>query len=414
MKKVLFILSGNLSTTPRALKSILSISEHYDCHILAVNRLDKWFAQDQALIQKHQLKVTFLHLGRKPFTQWFLATLIVKGSQLFYNFFKNNLWVNANASNKSSALLWQYLRRNRSANYSLILGHGAGALFPAWWLAGQLDIPFILDVEDYHPGEYISSDAVNEKQRREFLMKKLLPQTAVLTTASPLIGKYTLDLIGGHSAHQVVLNSFPRSEFISPKQERLGPLSLVWFSQKISFGRGLEQLFEALKMMDDSCNPNNSAISITLIGDLDLSFEEEVISPFQKSLVGGCLTVLTPMAQKDLHASLVNYDVGLALEIGKDLNNEIAISNKIMAYAQAGLFILATDTLAQTQFISENPEMGSCTGQNPKALKESLMQLQENVEMIRAGKSNRFESARTFAWEHESEKLLYLLKTANL
>jgi hypothetical protein len=102
---------------------------------------------------------------------------------------------------------------------------------------------------------------------------------------------------------------------------------------------------------------------------------------------------------------LANHDVGLALEPGKDLNNTLAISNKIMAYAQAGLYILATDTLAQKAFMEEEPERGMVCGQTDKEMAGALMQMIDNKELIKARAMERYEKGNVLAWENERKKL---------
>jgi glycosyltransferase involved in cell wall biosynthesis len=274
-------------------------------------------------------------------------------------------------------------------------------------------IPFIFDVEDYHPGEFIRFDTANEKYRREFLMKKLLPEAAAITSASPLIGKYTLDLIGGHPNHQVILNSFPQGEFIEPPNHQINSstnqLKLVWFSQKISFGRGLEQLFEALQLLGEDWDSGKLPFHLTLIGDLDAGFDVSVISGFRQGRWSSCLTILPPMKQGDLHRSLAKYDIGLALEPGKDLNNLLAVSNKIIAYAQAGLYILATDTPAQKQFIQQHESCGLLCGQTAEGMRDGILAMIYSKKDILENRSNRDEMANDFTWEKESLKFSKLI-----
>lgn len=479
MKKALFILSGNLSTTPRAVKSILLASSNFQCDIVVINRLEKWFEQDKELIKKHNLKVTFLNLGRRPLMNWLLATAIEKTSQHLYKFFKVNLSINANASNKSSTFIWHFLKGKDYSNYSIIFGFGAGSLYPAFKLSQNWQIPFTFDVEDYHPGESIKQDAKNEQARREYLMKTLLPKAAALTSASPLIGDYTLKLIGGHPNHRVILNSFPQDEFIPPTHIPLcgtslrfdselitqkPELKLVWFSQKISFGRGLEQLFEALSTITHEQNlqesshrhepltsnfelptlnpepltsnvepktsnlspipyplspipyplkPKTYNLKLTLIGDLDPEFEKAILIKYSSLLTTHySLLIKPPLTQPALHAELSNHDVGLALEFdSSDLNRQLCLTNKIIAYAQSGIYILATDTPAQKQFMAEDPERGLVCGQTPAAMKEALMELLNKKASIQGSGLIRFEKGRELAWEKEGEKLISLCKT---
>ncbi len=411
MKHILFILSGNLSTTPRALKSILSLPKEYSCHIVLVNRNQNWKNKDIEIIEKHKLNVTTVNLGRSPLIPWLIATIFEKVSQKIYPLFKRKTIINAYACNKSSIFLCLALKKMNIKNYDLIIGHSSGSLYPSWHLSKKWNIPFIFDVEDYHPGEFIRKDAKNEKQRREFLMKKLLPDANALTFASPLIEEYTLNLIGEHPNHQVILNSFPQSEFNAPNSKlktQNSSLKLIWFSQKISFGRGLEQLFEALSQLTTLHSPLTSQnLQLTLIGDLDPEFEKEVIKKHSSLTSHYSLLIKPPLSQPDLHSELAYHDIGLALEFNNtDLNRKLCLTNKIIAYAQSGLYILATDTPAQKQFMKEHKEFGVVCGQSSNEMSKSILRLIEERTKIKEGRFIRFEQGKKLAWEKEKEKLM--------
>ncbi len=416
MKKILYILSGNLTTTPRAVKSILTFKDEYHCKIVLINRLDQWEKKDEEIIKQHNLNVTTVNLGRNPFLLWFWATLLEKIAQKIYPIFKTKININAYSSNKASILLWYKIKDIKKHNYNLIIGHSYGSLYPTWKAGKKWNIPFIFDVEDYHPGEFIRFDAKNEKQRREFLMQKLLPDTKAITFASPLIEEYTLKLIGSHPNHHVILNSFPESDFKEPTPCSLLPapcstLKLVWFSQKISFGRGLEQLFEAINQL----TTHNSLLTtqnlqLTLIGYLDPEFEKELKK--HSSLTSHySLLIKRPLSQPDLHAELANHDIGLALEFNNtDLNRQLCLTNKIIAYAQAGLYILATDTPAQKQFMEEHNEFGVVCGQTIEDIGKSIIRINEEKLRIKESRATRFELGKNLAWENEKEKLVLLWK----
>lgn len=403
-KKLLFVLSGNLSTTPRALKTILSMPKEYEHDIIVINRNNLWAKKDDKIIKEYNLKVTSINLGRQPLYPWLRATFIEKFSQRVYPFFRNHLNINAFASNKSSILLWYFLNGLDENKYDFVLGFSAGSLYPTYKFSRKWNIPFLYDVEDYHPGEHILMDKQNEVRRRRFLFKKLLPEAYVLTTASPLIADYTLKLINGHSNHRIILNGFPQNEFKKPGVIEYSDcmnkdcLNLVWFSQKISFNRGLEQLFDAFKEMHQL---KNFSIKLTLIGEMHTAFREQVILPFLRSANSDIIEIeeIRPLSQVQLHSRLNTFDVGLALEPGKDLNNELALSNKIMAYAQAGLFILATDTKAQVDFLKRHPDLGIICEQTRSGINEGLKNILEILTEIEKNKNKRYNIGKSMSWD---------------
>ena len=393
MKRLLFILSGNLSTTPRAQKIINLLKDDFICEIALVSRTPAWKDKDKLLLTELSLSAISLSLCRKPFVPWLIATLKEKVSGLLYPLFNKNIDISSYASNKSSIILWDYLKKQNKSRYDLILGFGAGALYPSWKLSCKLGIPFAFDIEDYHPGELIRKDVKNERKRREFLLKRLLPFVSMIISSSPMIADKINELIGGHRNHIVTLNSFPSDEFKAPERKE-GKLKLVWFSQKVTFGRGLEMLFEAVK---DSF----ADISLTIIGEMDLLFKSTLNPEIIENV-----TFLPSIPQKKLHSSLAEFDVGLALELDSaDENRHYCLTNKILAYAQAGLYILATDTPAQKLFIQEDSKRGIICRQSSENIAEALKILVEAKERVRANAYDRYMKAKNLSCENNSIEL---------
>lgn len=413
MKSILFLTTANFATNPRLVKEV-KLAQELSCNVTVVMfSLGNWSdakSEEIAMELKCRGEVTLFYVDatRSSYLSWLFLGIAENLARLVYPLMPDSVLINALASSRRSfQLLWTC--NGIKPKPDLICAHNLGALYPAWRLSKKWKVPFIFDVEDYHPGEFIRFDAENEKGRREVLMIKLLPDASAITSASPLIGEYTMKFIGGHPAHQVILNSFPQREFTEPAQsattDTATSLRLVWFSQKISFGRGLEQLFDALKLMEIEVTFGKIPFSLTLIGDLDPAFEEVVISPFRKSLLGSFLTILPPLNQVDLHQSLDNYDVGLALEFDSaDLNRQLCLTNKILAYAQAALYILATDTPAQRKFIQEHDDCGLLCGQTADAIRDGLMEIVKQRETIITQRLSRFENAQGLAWENEGQK----------
>jgi len=491
-KHLLFLTTNNLATNPRLVKELTTAVSMRLCATVVQYKLGNWsdnkseqlkevvsgektVVSDElrgANAKKREVEFIEIDATSKRKISWLKWGILEKLAQRVYPLFKNNLFINALASSRRSLQLVNVLKKTEKPD--LIVAHNLGALYPAYLLSKKWRIPFIFDVEDYHPGEFIRHDAQNEKARREFLMKTLLPKATAISSASPLIGEYTLNLIGSHPNHTVILNSFPQSEFTpphfslnthhsklithhSPLKTQNSSLNLVWFSQKISFGRGLEQLFEALKLLH-SANPHhhqneetednrqkiansvNSKINtqhslltthnsqlltpnlnLTLIGDLDPEFNQQIIEPFLAQLEtlkqvvlhpsfslrsSVSLKIMSPMTQSDLHAELANHDVGLALEFSDtDLNRQLCLTNKILAYAQAGLYILATDTPAQSAFMAQQPQQGVVCGQTPEAIAAALSKIIESSQEIKQQTLERFGKGKELAWEKEREKL---------
>jgi len=358
-------------------------------------RLGNWSDKTE---QEHIAKLigkglNYLTTTKKDFIAWLNSSVAWKLCTIANTFLKQNLRLNAFAHNKRS---WQISRKLRKLKYKpdLIIAHNLGALFPAFQYAKKHHIPFAFDIEDYHPGEKCSPA---EKFRREFIMKKLMPKATYLTYASSLIGEYSLKLLeADHLPDKLLINNCFSEEDFQYKECSEEKLQFVWFSQNITSGRGLELVVPTLARYREK-------IQLTLIGNLYAGFNESFLSQYNSFI---CFK--EPLPQKELNTSMSEYDVGLAVEISKvDINKDIALSNKIFAYAQAGLYILATDTAAQKQFIAENQLLGTLCPQTTEGMEEIISGLIENIDKIRAEKKQRFNEAKRLAWENE-EKKLYL------
>jgi hypothetical protein len=414
LPKVLFIFSGNLSTTPRGTKVIDLLKSDYDVQIICVNRSEKWFQEDLKFIKENKLNVDFINLFRRPFLTWLITHFKQKIALSFYPFFKNSIKVSAYASDKSCILLTSLIFGNKSyREVDMILGFGAGALYPVYKMGETLKKPTYFDVEDFHPGESIVRDVKNEKKRRELLYKKLLHKLDYITFASPLIQDFTLKLISSTLNSNVILNSFPKNDFVQQNKTvectNIQTVKIVWFGQKISFGRGLEEFTNALVEL----NKQNNKIEIYFIGEMDIQFRKEVLTPKEilldpKNIYFKFLPI---QKQLNLHQMLSDFHIGLALEKNQsDLNRQLCLTNKIIAYAQAGLCILASDTLAQKSFLEEFPEMGFVTGQSSKNMKINIENILLQIDKINEESLKRMKKSESFSWERESVKLMNSIK----
>ncbi|MCW3789199.1 hypothetical protein [Plebeiibacterium sediminum] len=419
-RKIVFLTTNNLPTNPRLLKEIDVAKESYSVTVI-LWKLGNWSDAINESQLKERSSVKFIQLDATPKRKihWLFWALLEKLIRYIYPIVKSNVFFNALCHTRRSIQIYHTLKKIK--NIDLLVAHNLGSLYPTWKLASKKNIPFIYDIEDYDPGIFVPEAGEHYKSCTEYLLKKCAPSANALTSASPLIGKYTLKQIGGHPNYHVILNSFPASEFKEPSNQRINEstnqLKLIWFSQTISFGRGLEQLFEALSQIEQS---NNQQIVLTLIGNLDPVFDQQIIQPLLKNFANHLinkssnqLTInyIPPLSQPALHAELANHDIGLALEFNStDLNRQLCLTNKIIAYAQAGLFILATDTEAQKIFLKINPSLGKITEQSSCKLKSTIKYLLNNKEDIYQTIIQRFNSSKSLCWENECQKLKFIWK----
>ncbi len=381
MKKILFITSANLASNPRLLKEVL-LAEQQNFNVTVIQfRMGNWSDVLTASLKQKLPAVRFIELSamRKPFLSWFLSSVVQKICSQFSPGMLS-LPLVAAAVSKRSLLLKQKLR-TMPDTFDWVIAHNPAAFYPARWFAAKRNAKLGIDVEDYHPGETTNpkSSALMQK-----LMRQTLPASSYCSYAAPLIAAQVQQDIPVLKEPQfVLLNGFDSVEFQRPVICRKEALQLVWFSQHIDIGRGLEAVIPVVNQL-------YPAVELQLVGQLHETFSNK----FLQNKSG--ITIHAPMPQKDLHQLLSHCDVGLAADVPVNKNRELALTNKILAYAQSGLVIVATNTASHEQFLTGgNLDYRIVDGKitSYRKLFESLIAEKEN---IRQYAQSRYENGRAY------------------
>lgn len=390
--KFLFITSNNLATNPRLLKELnLASSNGFEADVMLFD-LGGWSEENnKALINKYKdVEFIVLSAKRSPFFPWAMSSFAEKILHLLpLRFMSAGLLAVANS--KRAFLLLQQIKRS-TKSYDWVIAHNPAAFYPALIAARKNDALLGIDIEDYHPGE---SNRQRQSDLVASLMQKVLPKASYCSYASRLIKERVLQEINMDVSQQlVVINGFQNAEFVPPAVLREDdPLKLVWFSQNIDKGRGLEPVIPLI-------NKLFPLVELHIIGNLRSEFEQEFLS--NKSGI----VIHPPKKQSELHHFLSFFDIGLAIDVPVNLNRDLALTNKIIAYAQAGLFVLATPTDAHRDFLQKSALHFYITGYSIQELKISLLTLIENKVQIRSQRQERFLQGRIYDWEQISNKLL--------
>lgn len=390
-RQVVLLTSTNLTCNPRCLKELrLLVDMKVTVTVVAFN-LHNWSTEREKELNKELPGINFQYLEstRKNFIPWLLATIFESVGRFLLIFFSSNLFLCALAVSKRGWLLLRWCKSSM-VKPDLIIAHNPAAFYPAYWLATKNKVHFALDIEDYHPGETMPAIV---KKSVSILMKNLVEKSTYTSYASPLIKEYSEKLLGASNPCSFVINNFfPGSNFQYIAPVATEKIQLVWFSQNIDRGRGLEELLPIFTFFD-------GAFELTLIGNPKEPFCSEEI----KNKRG--ISIVNAVHPTVLNKMMGQFDIGLAIEPGKDLNNTIALSNKILTYFQGGLYILASDTAAQKLFMQQHPGHGICCSLQKEPLTYSFEKLVKDKEQIRTLKTNRFKNAAAFNWENESKAL---------
>lgn len=388
---ILFITTSNLATNPRTVKEInLALKQGMKVTLLCFS-FDNWSKEiNEEIKKKIEKEIKYIELpgNRKPFLIWFMSTIMFGSARFVLKLFPRSAFWLSVSSNKRSWILIRFLKRTMISP-QLIVAHNVGSMYPAMIFSKRKGCRLGIDLEDYYPGE--TNTPVVSGQLRQ-LMKNILPLADYVTAASPLIMEETLKITAFKGEKEIIFNYFDRAEFTAPDTTIGGSLRLIWFSQNISFNRGLEQIAPVIEQLED--------IELDIFGNCNAEFYENFLRGKRN------ISVYDALPQKELHKVLSEYDAGLAIEPRKDRNNELAVSNKLIAYFQAGLYIIASDTPAQKQFLRENQHSGLIISLHVNDLDERLAAIIASKDSIRRTKSERFRNAQQYNWEAESEKLL--------
>jgi hypothetical protein len=394
---VLLLTSTNLTANPRLQKELQLLVELGAFVQVVAFHLSAWTDKyDEAVSGQYspdRVRFHYLQTNRQHLFRWLFYSIGEWVGRLLLPFLPSSMICAAAAISKRSL---QLLNWNIPAGFKpdLVIAHNPAAFYPAYFFARKWSASFALDVEDYHPGENIASSVKVASAR---LMDKLLDKAAYVSYASPLIREHSLKHTKRKSEnHLVVNNVFPQTEFrkLTKESSPTSKLKLVWFSQHVDYGRGIERILPILDRYSDS-------FQLTLIGSCRPIFRKQEVEK------RNYIVCKEPLSQAELHAELGLHDIGLALEDPMDdLNRDICLTNKIWAYFQSGLFILATDTLAQRSFIHQFPDHGVLTSFSPESVRKIVEYLLANRSMIFSGYTDRFEKSKSHSWEQQSGQLI--------
>lgn len=388
---LLFITSLNFASNPRLVKEVrLALSKGFSIEVICFEFRNWSYDLNRQIknnLQNEGVHIHFIEAGRRPFFKWLLSVLVEKSARFLSRLFPANRGMLAFAVSRRTLLLIEALDGLKEKP-KLVIGHNPAALLPVYIAGRRFCCKTGFDVEDYHPGE--GHDKRLQLTTKN-LMKNTLPFFNYVTFSSPLIQKKVEeDFFAKPANWNTINNYFFSSEFAFPERTE-GPLKLVWFSQYIAQGRGLEMVLAVVAKYQTD-------LELHLFGHLDDEFR-------QKNAFPANVHIHEPVSQVALHKQLSFFDAGFATEPGKDINNQLAVSNKILAYIQAGLYVLATDTYAQRYLLEEKKWIGEVvkdSSQMERALQNLILEKNE----LRSNKPTRFELGRSMSWEAESEILL--------
>lgn len=405
-QKIVLITSGQPSLNPRLVKEADAlVSNGFEVTII-YQYWNEWATTvDFRLLQNKKWKA--IRVGGSPKNGYFLywrSRIIHRIGRLLMNYFGLKDGFAEMALSRNTIAL---INKAKNIPASLYIAHNLGALPAAVLASKKHNAKCGFDAEDFHRQEVTDDQNTEAYQLVKFVEDKYLPQVDYLTAASPLIAKAYQQLY--NYLKPVVINNVFSSEFLQKVDERQlsKDLDLFWFSQTIGKGRGIEDAIKAISHL------KKSHISLTLLGNVDEVNQSYFLSLANEfGLTENQLHFIQPVAADDIFKLAAQYDIGLALEPGFCLNNNIALSNKIFTYLTSGLAVIASETTAQKDFLLENPLVGkSYPIGDFQALSKIIDEYDKNRAFLYMTKLNAQQLAKEkLNWKSESAKFIQLIE----
>jgi glycosyltransferase involved in cell wall biosynthesis len=305
-----------------------------------------------------------------------------------------------------------------------LLGYGAGAMLKVasaekadltivhsetgLWVGGRLldkGLRVGVDFEDWFSEDLLpESRSSRPVEHLKSFERRLMQECLYRLTTSHVLAEALAEAYGAEKP-AVIPNVFPFAERENMDGEirdrrDLSVTSLHWFSQTIGPSRGLETLFQSLRYID-------LPAEIHLRGNYSESTRQWVESLVPREWNNRVFLHKT-VANAELLSRISEHDIGLALEIPYCSNRQLTITNKLFQYLQAGLAVVATDTLGQSEVFTRCPDIGRLVASgDPQALASAIAFLVRDREKLSESKAAALGAAReTFSWEREAGKLL--------
>ena len=181
------------------------------------------------------------------------------------------------------------------------------------------------------------------------------------------------------------------------KRPKDSPVSILWLSQTIGPGRGLETLFEALQSIGKD-------LEIHLRGNVvghEAWLDRVCPLPVRRKVQ------LHPMVDNnEILSRLSEHDIGFCGELKNPRNRNLTISNKLFHYLSGGLYVVASDTEGQKEAAREaGGAVGIFTADDPVSLGRLLRTLMQDRSVLVSLRGKAWEAGKKLSWENEEAGL---------
>jgi len=308
----------------------------------------------------------------------------------------------------------------QSIEADLYIAHYLPALPAAVWAAEHHGAKVGFDAEDLHRGQFHGTAKNSRKaERTRWVEETYMPRCDYVTAASPGIAETyakALDI----PEPTTILNVFPCHEQAGQTppddldREHPGDeISLYWYSQTIGPDRGLETIVRALGKVRER-KTGGTEVTLSLRGSWADGYEAELRELARSvGLTDAQIRHLSREPPEQLIERASQHDIGLALEQAASPKRDVCVTNKIFAYLQAGLPVVATDTQGQRYVHEEAPgAVALCPLGDAEAMADRIMEwMCAPDEREQAAQAAGQAAAERFNWNVERQQFLATVRT---
>ena len=401
-RSILILSSSHLCRNPRVLKEATTLAEAgYEVTVLSVSSHPVYEQVDRELMRSRPFRRITL-----DYTASNLRTRCAHVSQRLGTRIARLLCARLGIETAASLGPARALRQQaRRLPVDLTIAHTEIPL----WIAQEMikdGRRVAVDLEDWYSEDLLPADRRHRpvnllRQAEQFVLR----HASYVSVPSPVMANVLHSIHGGN--RPVILhNSFP----LQPdprKSSAADPAApgFIWFSQTLGPGRGLEEFLHAW-------GGTSSPSSVILVGEDRHGYRETLRARVPQSHQTR-MSFHDLVPPDSLPGLIARHDIGLALETPLNRNRDLAVTNKILQYLNAGLAVVATPTAGQREVLAHGPEAGVFLGNDAAANARLLDELLSDRARLQARQQAARRLAETrYCWEHDRQTLLDLVNKA--
>lgn len=392
-KHIALLTAGHLSSCPRLLKEAELLSANgFNISIVYLNSISRIAELDQHIIDRNT-NWNFCEVKWNNSISSIASKLLFFVSKLFKF---NSIYLQSTSKKLIDKII--------SIKADFYIAHHPSVLAAAALAAKKYSAKFGYDIEDAFP--FVEDNSFENSPNVSILNieKKFISDASIITTASPLYTQLYSKLYQLRAPVLNLLNVFDivedEMEYID--RQDLQKVSFYWHSQTVGLNRGLQDLFNAINMLD----PNKFELHIRGVCSNEIKmellnlikFDSHKCSVFFHSIV----------STEELAKRNREHDIGFALEPITSLNRDLCISNKLLDYLRSGLMVVATNTLGHQLITTElSGSSISYTSGDSISLANELLMLIENPNRISIAKQKSLQLAKEkYNWTLQSKEFI--------